>query len=250
MSCVIRIFLLLLSARMFNPNLSVTMKKTILLALFYIIATTVIAQVPQFTPTNYEGWIYTNPNTPLNQSNIQNNKIYLYKTKNGLYLTLTSPEFACHTGQVLDMAVTWVTDEWQNYNFDVNKVALTAAILDENDMAVDSVTYKLTPTTVSRTNHLNMSIAIPRGLTSTRLRFAAWKADVNNCGAIRQIIISSTLKGDVNQDGEVTVADVNAIIDVILGSEVSEDVHSRADVNGDNEISLADINDVIDIITG
>ncbi len=50
--------------------------------------------------------------------------------------------------------------------------------------------------------------------------------------------------GDVNNDGEVNVADVNAVIDVILSSGSS----SLADVNGDGEINIADVNVLIDII--
>jgi len=54
--------------------------------------------------------------------------------------------------------------------------------------------------------------------------------------------------GDVNGDGEVTIADVNTIIDIILGNEVDDDVLERADVNGDGEVTIADVNAVIDII--
>jgi len=59
---------------------------------------------------------------------------------------------------------------------------------------------------------------------------------------------SSYLTGDVNGDGEVTIADVNVINDIILGSDVDADVEERADVNGDGEVSIADVNAVIDII--
>lgn len=50
--------------------------------------------------------------------------------------------------------------------------------------------------------------------------------------------------GDVNVDGEVNIADINAIIDMIL----SEASSLAGDVNGDGEINIADINNVIDII--
>jgi hypothetical protein len=56
------------------------------------------------------------------------------------------------------------------------------------------------------------------------------------------------IKGDVNGDGEVNIADINALIDVILGGNVSDETRQRADVNGDGEINIADINSVIDII--
>ncbi len=51
---------------------------------------------------------------------------------------------------------------------------------------------------------------------------------------------------DVNGDGEVSVADINAIIDAILDGNVSSD----ADVNGDGEVTLADVNSVINTIVG
>ena len=50
--------------------------------------------------------------------------------------------------------------------------------------------------------------------------------------------------GDVNLDGEVTVADVNSVINVIL----SDAINPAADVNNDGEINIADINFIIDII--
>ena len=61
---------------------------------------------------------------------------------------------------------------------------------------------------------------------------------------------SVVIKGDVNGDGEVTIADVNAIIDIILGGTVNEDALNGADVNEDGEVTIADINSVIDIILG
>ena len=50
--------------------------------------------------------------------------------------------------------------------------------------------------------------------------------------------------GDVNGDGEVNIADVNALIDAILvGTAVD-----RADINGDGEVNIADVNALIDLI--
>ena len=62
------------------------------------------------------------------------------------------------------------------------------------------------------------------------------------------IIISRgrNIMGDVNADGEVNIADVNAIIGVILGGGSN----SRADVNCDGEINIADVSAVIGIIMG
>ena len=52
------------------------------------------------------------------------------------------------------------------------------------------------------------------------------------------------LAGDVNGDGEVNIADVNVIIDMILKG-INE---SKGDVNGDGEVNIADVNAIIAII--
>jgi hypothetical protein len=52
------------------------------------------------------------------------------------------------------------------------------------------------------------------------------------------------LPGDINGDREVNLADVNAVIDIILNGSWNP----SGDVNGDGEINIADINAVINII--
>ena len=52
--------------------------------------------------------------------------------------------------------------------------------------------------------------------------------------------------GDVNGDGETSISDVNALIDLIVSGETSP----AADVNGDGEIGISDVNVVIEIILG
>ena len=55
---------------------------------------------------------------------------------------------------------------------------------------------------------------------------------------------ASGQSGDVNGDGEVNIADVNALIDMIL----SGNTLPGGDVNGDSEVNIADVNAVIDYI--
>ena len=203
---------------------------------------------PQFTSSSYAGWVYNNPNIEVNEVSIMSNSIVLYTDSRGLPLTLTSPEFSCYAHEVVKMKVMWVTEQWLTEDFDESKVALTAAVIDENGVALDSVT--VAPARVQRVNNLEMVLAMPHGMNNARLRFASWKADVNSCGAIQRIMLSSTLKGDVNQDGEVTVADINVVTNVILGGISDAATTQRADVNEDGEISLADINMLVEIIVG
>ena len=58
------------------------------------------------------------------------------------------------------------------------------------------------------------------------------------------VAYAQNMYADVNGDLEVNIADINAVIGVIL-SDVS---NPSADVNGDGEVNIADINAVIDII--
>ena len=56
------------------------------------------------------------------------------------------------------------------------------------------------------------------------------------------------LKGDVNGDGQVNIADINVLVDIVLGGEYMDDVMARADVNEDREVNIADISALVDII--
>ena len=58
---------------------------------------------------------------------------------------------------------------------------------------------------------------------------------------------AASIKGDVNNDGEVNIADVNAVINMILGGGGS---NTSGDVNADGEINIADVNAIINIILG
>jgi len=61
----------------------------------------------------------------------------------------------------------------------------------------------------------------------------------------------ASLPGDVNNDGSVTIADVTALVNIILGKD-TENVynHDAADVNGDEGITIADVTALVNIILG
>ena len=62
--------------------------------------------------------------------------------------------------------------------------------------------------------------------------------------ALSSVSAIAAVRGDVNNDGEVTISDVNMVIDIIL----SDSADLAGDVNDDGEINIIDINTVIDII--
>ncbi len=62
--------------------------------------------------------------------------------------------------------------------------------------------------------------------------------------ALTSVSAMAAVRPDVNNDGEVTISDVNMVIDIIL----SDSADLAGDVNNDGEINIIDINTVIDII--
>ena len=61
----------------------------------------------------------------------------------------------------------------------------------------------------------------------------------------------SVLIGDVNNDGSITIADVTALVNIILGKDAEGQYnHNAADVNGDSTITIADVTALVNIILG
>ena len=60
-------------------------------------------------------------------------------------------------------------------------------------------------------------------------------------------LIGETIVGDVNKDGKVSIADVTALVNIILSKA---DATDKADVNGDGQISVADVTTLVNIILG
>ena len=60
-----------------------------------------------------------------------------------------------------------------------------------------------------------------------------------------------TIIGDVNRDGLINIADVTALVSIILGHDSNEPFvydHLAADVNRDGEINIVDVTSLVNII--
>ena len=55
--------------------------------------------------------------------------------------------------------------------------------------------------------------------------------------------------GDVNKDGKITIADVTALVNIILGKTTTYD-ERLADVNKDNKVTIADVTALVNVILG
>ncbi|MCR5130016.1 MAG: dockerin type I repeat-containing protein [Prevotella sp.] len=68
-----------------------------------------------------------------------------------------------------------------------------------------------------------------------------------------EVRYKKVLIGDVNRDGKISIADVTALVNIILGKDSVEPYvydHDAADVNTDNKISIADVTALVNIILG
>ena len=57
----------------------------------------------------------------------------------------------------------------------------------------------------------------------------------------------------MNRDGQITIADVTALVNIILGKDNVSPYqydHAAADVNTDGNISIADVTALVNIILG
>ena len=79
----------------------------------------------------------------------------------------------------------------------------------------------------------------------------ALKPSAELVGRLRHQILMLN-KGDVNQDSFITIADVTALVNIILGkaSSSTENVNNAADVNDDDAITIADVTALVNIILG
>jgi hypothetical protein len=53
--------------------------------------------------------------------------------------------------------------------------------------------------------------------------------------------------GDVNKDGDITIADVTALVNIILGTYFDTE---NADINSDGHITFDDVSALLNIILG
>ena len=69
-------------------------------------------------------------------------------------------------------------------------------------------------------------------------------------GVLPELYEEMALKGDVNRDGEVTIADVTALVNILLGKGSSSYNLDAADVNGNGERTVADVTALVNILLG
>lgn len=223
--------------------------KRLQLTLFIALLTTMLAtaqQLPQFAYDSYEGWSYSGGEiTPQSFSK----GIALYVTSQGNVLTLSSPYFSCQEMDSVAILIRWTSQDMA--------VGVTAFIDNDQGTPCDSV--RCLPTSSSSSQKLKCSLPIPNGASMARLRFYSRDADMSNCGFVKRIELTPVTSspgggggddpviGDVDGNNRVDIADVSALIDMLLAGN-STSTPQSADVDQDGSISIADVSALIDML--
>ena len=98
----------------------------------------------------------------------------------------------------------------------------------------------------TKADYRDITLYVPKG--SGEAYAKAWSSFVNIVEMdVDDMPLTDTPKGDVDWDFVVDVADLQSIINIIIGTT---NATSSADVNGDGEIDIADIQNIINIILG
>ena len=91
-------------------------------------------------------------------------------------------------------------------------------------------------------NRANATLYVPQGCKAAYAAANYWKE-------FKQIV--EIVNADVNKDGDITIADVTALVNILLGKDDAEPYkydHVAADVNGDGTVTIADVTALVNII--
>ena len=199
-------------------------------------------ELPQFTFNDYDGWTYSGG--AITDDSFSRG-IALYLTSEGNVLTLSSPVFSCQGMDSIAVVVRWMSSD--------TEVGVTVTIDNGQGIPIDSV--RCLPATSTTSQKLECSLPVPRGSQATaQLRLTSPEANVSNCGFVRRVelspIVASTpggdepIAGDADGDGKVDIADVSALIDMLLNG--TGNYPPGADVDQDGTMSISDVSMLID----
>lgn len=214
---------------------------TILITL--VVSLTVAAQeLPQFIYPSYVEWSYNDK--PVT-ADVFSRGTAIYVNSQNQALMLISPYFSCQDIDSIAATIKWRSES--------SEIGLTIAIDDGLDAPLDSI--HIMPSSSGIMQTLHGTIAVPVGMTTARLRFVSWDANNSNGGTIKTVQLQAitgttppddpTIKGDVDGNGKVDIADVTALIDSLLADNSSADP-SVADLDNDGKVTIADVTALID----
>lgn len=146
---------------------------------------------------------------------------------------------------------TWIADavvDGVAYPYYSNQgTSMSAPVVTGAIALMLQINPKLTPSTIKGILK-RTSVKDDYVMNGDESRWGYGKIDVD--ASINEVITSTLLRGDVNNDGEISIGDIQLLVELLQRSWQSIDATTlvRADVNHDCEIGISDINSVIDLI--
>lgn len=142
-----------------------------------------------------------------------------------------------------EILATGITLNKSELSLEVGNSEILVATVTPSNVTNGNVTWSSSNTSVVSVNSSGIVTANAAGSAV----ITASTTDGTNLSAVCNVTVNpAEITGDVNNDGEVNITDINSVIDAILGGH--SDHISACDVNSDGEINIADINTIIDII--
>ena len=126
---------------------------------------------------------------------------------------------------------------------------VTATLADENGVfSIDTETISKAEAEEGAQINVTFTPAAAGSYTGT-LTLSSTKAE----SVVVSLTATAKLIGDINRDGEITIADATALANILLGKATKENDADRydfdaADVNGDGTITIADITALVNTI--
>ena len=118
---------------------------------------------------------------------------------------------------------------------------VTLTVTPDDGYELETLTVTIVDATTGTPLRANVDVAPGENGTYT---FAMPAAPVTVSATFME---TASLRGDVNEDDKVDVADVNMIINMILGKQ---DETAAADLDGSGNVDVSDVNELINIILG
>ena len=112
-----------------------------------------------------------------------------------------------------------------------------------NPFTIDENVFQIWDADTHSSVFSKATLYVPAGTRDAYLATPAWDKFLNI------VEMEATSQGDVNGDGAVSIADVTALVSIILGKNLPAN-QGVADINGDGSVTIADVTALVNIILG
>ena len=146
-----------------------------------------------------------------------------------------------------------------------NCTAMTRVVIGENVASIGSTCFVYNPniteviclattpptlndpasgsmTTFQTSVYTNAVLRVPYGSHEAYRNDANWSRFAN---IVSEQVVNPVMAGDMNGDGNITIADVTRLISIVLSGNANVDDYPAGDLNGDSNINVADVTALI-----